>query len=39
MAEGGGRQSTSESRDTAYTDLLGHKASDSGRMGGLTAYI
>ena len=39
VAEGGGRKSTSGSRDTTAPYLLGQEAGDSGRMGGLTAYI
>ena len=39
VAEGGGGQSTSGSRDTTALDLLGQEAGESGEMGGLTAYL
>ena len=36
---GGGGQSTSGSRDTTAPELLGQETGESGRMGGLTAYL
>ena len=39
VAEGGGGQNASGSRDTTAPDLLGQEAGESGKMGGLVEYI